>query len=155
MQAHEAAVQMKLQLTILLLAMAVAVAAFAGVALFVGPVAQGDKQELEVLRWVAALFPLIELPLAAQVWMLTGRRMQDSGDWRQRLGLMRSRTIVVAAIFEAPALLAGVVLLLLGPSWHILPAFVVGLAGFAALLPTRRRVRQALEGGDARLSEYS
>jgi len=148
---YDSAVQATIRgLAILLFAFANAVVLFCAVALVVGPVGQGD---LEVLRWIAFGMPLLAVPAILQVWMLTGRRLQSAQGWPARLAALRSRTIVVAAMFEAPALLAGVSILLTGFSWHALVGPVLFLAAVAALMPTRSRITRAIGLADGTMPD--
>ena len=157
MEYEKAVKQTSLQLMILLFAFANGVILFGAVGFAMGPILEPEAREgLEILRWIAAGLPLLELAMAAQLWMAMGKRMADADGWEARLGILRSRTIVVAALFEAPALLAGVVLLLLGPSWHVILAFVVFIGGIAGLLPTQSRVAQAIGREDgSKPDQYS
>lgn len=144
-----------LNLTILLFALLNGVVIFMGVALAIGPIS-AESEELQVLRWVALGLPLVELPAAAQVYAVLSKRIREGEGWQARLGGLRSRTIVVAAMLEAPALLAGIVTLLLGFSWHVVPALVLFLAGLAVLAPTPRRLQQQAGKEDGTLpDQYS
>lgn len=141
--------QTSVQLMILLFAFANGVILFGAVAFAIGPITEPEAREgLEILRLIAAGLPLLELAMAAQIWMTMSKRMEAADGWEQRVGILRSRTIVVAALFEAPALFAGVVILLLGPSWHVIPAFVLFVGAMAALLPTPQRVKQIVGNED-------
>lgn len=147
--------QATLSLGILLFAFTFGVLTFAGVAFALGPVAQ-EPESLQVLRWVALGLPLVELPVALQLWIINGKRLREAEGWQARIAALRARTIVIAAMFEAPALFAGVVMLLLGFSWHVLPAFALFLAGMLALAPTPRRVQQLVGKADGTLpDQYS
>lgn len=147
--------QTTLTLTVLLFALVSGVVIFMGVALAMGPISP-EAADLQVLRWVVLGLPLIELPAVAQLYGLLGKRIRDGEGWQARLVALRSRTIVVAAMLEAPALLAGIVTLLLGFSWHVIPALVVFLAGLALIAPTPRRVKQQIGLEDGRIpDQYS
>ncbi|MBZ0136317.1 MAG: hypothetical protein K8I27_08090 [Planctomycetes bacterium] len=149
MEYDKAVKQTSLSLTILLFAFASGVILFGTVGLALGPLADAPEG-LETLRWVAVALPLLELPMAAQIWMMMGKRMAAADDWQQRIAILRGRTIVVAAMFEAPALLGGVVLLLTGPGWHVIPAFALFIGVIAGLLPTPARVQRAIGHEDGR-----
>ena len=126
-------------------AMTVGVLAFTGVAFALGPVAEPEVREgLEILRLVVLALPLLELGMLAQIWMIMGRRMQTAESTQAKLAAYRSRMIIAMALVEAPALLAGVVILMLGFSWHVIPALVVFVAGVAAVVPTPGRIKAAL-----------
>lgn len=144
-------------LMILMLALTSGVIMFGAVAFVLGPIVEPDGQEgLQFLRLIAAGLPLLELAMAAQIWMSMSKRMDAADGWEQRIPILRGRTIVMAAMFEGPALLAVVVLLLLGPSWHIVPAILLFLLAIGALLPTPSRVRQAIGNADGtRTDKYS
>ncbi|MCZ7607753.1 MAG: hypothetical protein M5U25_17150 [Planctomycetota bacterium] len=147
--------QATLNLAILQFALVNGVVIFMGVALAIGPISP-EAEGLDVLRWVVLGLPLIELPAAAQVYGLLGRRIRDGEGWQARLAALRSRTIVVAAMLEAPALLAGIVTLLLGFSWHVIPALALFAAGLALIAPTPRRVVQQVGREDGRIpDQYS
>jgi hypothetical protein len=122
------------------------------VALATGPISP-DSVDLQVLRWVVLGLPLFELGVVAQLYSLLGKRIRDGESWQARLAALRSRTIVVAAMLEAPALLAGIVTLLLGFSWHVIPALVVFVAGLALIAPTPRRIVQQVGREDGRIPD--
>lgn len=144
--------QTTLTLTVLLFALVSGVLVFMGVALATGPISP-DSVDLQVLRWVVLGLPLFELGVVAQLYSLLGKRIRDGESWQARLGALRSRTIVVAAMLEAPALLAGIVTLLLGFSWHVIPALVVFVAGLALIAPTPRRIVQQVGREDGRIPD--
>lgn len=149
MEYEKAVRQTSVSLMILLFAFANGVILFGAVGAALGPIMEPEAREgVEFLRWIAAGMPLIELPMAAQIWMTMGKRMAGADGWESRIGILRSRTIIVAAMFEAPALLGGVVLLLLGPSWHVIPPFALFIGGIAGLQPTQGRVKQAIGNPD-------
>lgn len=144
--------QTTLTLTVLLFALVSGVLIFMGVALATGPISP-DSVDMQVLRWVVLGLPLFELGAVAQLYTVLGKRIRDGEGWQARLGALRSRTIVVAAMLEAPALLAGIVTLLLGFSWHVIPALVVFVAGLALIAPTPRRIVQQVGREDGRIPD--
>ncbi|MCA8936937.1 MAG: hypothetical protein KDB68_12125 [Planctomycetes bacterium] len=130
--------------------------AFAGVAIALGPLDPSGPENMAVLRWVVLGFPLLELPAIALLWAQFSRRIADADDWQSRLVALRGRTIVIAALLEAPALLAGVVILLTGFSWQALPALGMFLIGLGLLLPLKGRIVKAIGREDGGMhDEYS
>lgn len=144
--------QTVLTLTVLLFALVSGAIAFMGVAVAIGPLSP-DAEGLDTLRWVVLGLPLIELGAVAQIYSLLGKRIREGEGWQARLNALRSRTIVVAAMLEAPALLAGIVTLLIGFSWHVVPALVVFVAGLALIAPAPRRVAQLVGREDGRIAD--
>lgn len=156
MEYEEAVTRTTVQLSILLIALAFGVVAFTGIALALGPLDPAGPENLSVIRWVALGMPLLELPAIAMLWNQLSRRIADGEDWQARIAALRGRTIVIGAMFEAPALIGAVSILLTGFNWQAVPALAMFLAGAAVLLPTRGRVMKAIgaaDGGSA--DEYS
>ena len=147
---------MRRTLSILLAAFAFGVLSFAVAGVAVGPVDPQGAENLAVIRWVALGLPLMELPMIALLWNQFGRRIEESEGWEARSAALRGRTIVIAAMFEGPALIAGVSFLLTGFNWQGLPALALFLAGIAMLFPTRGRIIKAIGLPDGRKGdEYS
>lgn len=142
---NETAIANTSRLIIVVGAMTMMVVVFTAVGFALGPVVadEAGREKLDVLRLVALALPLLELGMLAQIWMVISRRMQAAEDVPARLAIYRGRTIICVALLEGPALLAAVCVLLLGFSWHVIPALVIFALGIAALMPTPGRVRAA------------
>lgn len=130
--------------------------AFAGIAIALGPLDPSGPENMSVLRWVVLALPFMELPAIALLWAQFSRRIADAEDWQGRLVALRSRTIVIGALFEAPALIGAVSILLTGFNWQAMPALAIFLIGMAVLLPTKGRIMKVIgreDGGS--YDEYS
>ena len=139
----ETAIAGTARLAVVVGGMAFMVVLFTVVAFVMGPVIadEAGRERVHLLRIVALALPLLELGMLAQIWMVISRRMQAAEDVPARLAIYRGRTIICVALIEGPALLAAVCVLLLGFSWHVIPALVFFALGIAALMPTASRVR--------------
>ncbi|MEZ5993187.1 MAG: hypothetical protein R3E76_12665 [Planctomycetota bacterium] len=156
MDYEEAVTRSATSLSVLLFMLGFGVVAFTGVALALGPLDPSGAENMSVLRWVVLAMPFIELPPIALLWSQFSRRVAEGDDWQARLTALRSRTIVIGAMFEAPALLGAIVILLTGFNWQAMPALAMFLIGLAVLLPLKGRIMKAIgreDGGS--YDEYS
>jgi hypothetical protein len=131
-------------ISVILAAFSVGVAGFAGVAAVIGPVGDMDGDTAGMLRYAAlGLTGMVLLQnIALMPTMLT--KVRNAKTDGQRLAAYRARAIVLAGSAEGAALLAAVVTLLCGFSWHAVPAYGLFAIMIALLWPTRARFQEAL-----------
>lgn len=78
----------------------------------------------------------------AAVNLLSLPRLRLNGTVAQGVGLYRARFFMRVALAEAPALAGFVAVLVAGRTWLYAIGLAASVVGFAALLPTPRRVRR-------------
>jgi hypothetical protein len=123
-------------------------------ALMVGPVFKesGQLELASTLFWVAFGMAFGVVPLAFLLYRTYTRRIDAAQDTLARYIAVNGRTIVLTALFEAPALFAGVIIMLAGSDWRALPALAAPLMAFAVLFPKSRWFSGEAE---TRLQRYS
>jgi hypothetical protein len=143
-------------ISVILAAFSVGVAGFAGVAALLGPVGDLDGDTAGMLRYAAlglTVMVLIQNTVLLQTMLVKVRNAKSEP---QRLSALRGRAIVLAGSAEGAALLAAVVTLLCGFSWHAVPAYGLFAVMVALVWPTRDRFQELLGGEPApKADKYS
>ncbi len=136
-------------ISVVLAAFSLAVMSFAVVAALVGPVGDLDSDMTSMLRYAALGLTVMVLIQNTVLMQTLLTRVRNAKTDAERLAALRTRAIVLAGSAEGAALLSGVVILLCGFTWHVVPAYGLFAVMVAALWPTRDRFRQALGGEPA------
>ncbi|CAG0994633.1 hypothetical protein PLCT2_02675 [Planctomycetaceae bacterium] len=121
---------------------------FMAVASVIGPVqpppANGSQSPFEIVRFVMWGFSLlIVLPMVV-IYRQQSAALAAETEFGAKLTLLRGRTIVITAMAEGAALLAGVVTMLDGNPLLALPGFLPLIAWMVVGFPTRARVLDEL-----------
>lgn len=129
---------------------------FMAVASLVGPVqpppADGSQSPFEILRYVMWGFSLLVVLPMFMVYRQQSAAIAAETDFNRKLGMLRGRTIVVTAMAEGAAIMAGVVTLLEGKPLLALPGFLPLIAWMVVGFPTRARVLDELQGDTSSLN---
>lgn len=146
-------------MTVVFLAMSVAPVLLMAVASFLGPLtpppADGSQSPYQILRWVMWAFSLGVLAAMFAVHRQHSAAIAAESDLQLKLARLRARTVVVTALAEGAAILAGVVTMLEGKPLMALPGFLPLLVWIGVGFPTRERVVAELTGSANNLnSQY-
>lgn len=125
------------------------VIALPAIGVFVGPLMDPNGGTANILRWIALALPVLEAPVAFLIYTGQGRRMAGFENWETRLALFRARAIFTTGLIEAPALFAGVVVILAGFTWHVIPAIAMFFIVVALIFPTTGNIKRAIGTEDA------
>ncbi len=137
-------------MTVVFLAMSVAPVLLMAVASFLGPLtpppADGSQSPFEILRLVMWAFSVAILAPMFAVHRQHSAAIAAEPDVQLKLARLRGRTVVVTALAEGAAILAGVVTMMEGRPLLALPGFLPLLVWTMVGFPTRERVVAELAG---------
>lgn len=137
-------------MTVVFLAMSVAPVLLMAVASFLGPLtpppADGSQSPFEILRLVMWAFSVAILAPMFVVHRQHSAAIAAEPDVQLKLARLRGRTVVVTALAEGAAILAGVVTMMEGKPLLALPGFLPLLVWTMVGFPTRERVVAELAG---------
>lgn len=136
MEIQEQVTRTAASLAIILAALALAVTGMAVAAWLLGPIGELDADTAEMLRFVVLGLTLM-IGIQSYVMLNVMRRQfANMPSPSARIRQWQSRTLVLAAGAEGAAIFAGVVALLAGWSWHMVPAYVLLAAVLYYVWPT-------------------
>lgn len=140
------------QLMIVAGAIVLAPVMLCAVAAVIGPLVDADDGFAQMLRYGSIAVAVAIGMQTAALNMSFARKIEKTQTPQSKLAAIRARTIVILGGGEAAALVAGVVMLLTGPSVLLMPALGLFVVVVAVTFPTPGRVRQALAPGKDKYS---
>lgn len=140
------------QLMVLAAAIVSGAAMFCGAAAVIGPIGDMEDDFAQMLRYGSIAVAVAIGMQTAALNMSFARKIERAQTPQAKLAAIRARTIVILGGGEAAALVAGVMMLLTGPSVLLMPALGLFVIVVAVTFPTPGRVRQALAPGKDKYS---
>lgn len=137
-------------------AMAIAPFVFMVIATVIGPIApppkNGSQSAFEILRFVMWGYALFTVAAMFAIHRQQTAAIVSEPEFEAKHARLRGRTVVLTALAEGAALMAGVVTLLEGKPLLALPGFLPLLGWIVIGFPSRNRVLAELTGAPDNLN---